>query len=239
MAIKRERLGTAPASPPLWRDPRVRAIVYQILTLVAVMAFAAYIIHNTMDNLSRHGIASGFGFLRQPAGFGIPQTLIAYNELSSNARVFWVGLLNTVLVAVVGIVAGDHSRFRGRPGAALIQLADRPTGHSVRRGHPQHSAAFADPVLVLRGPAGAAATARQHSFRGRPVLPEQPWLLHAQADLRGRLRLGGAGLSGGACRGDRHRALGQAAARGDRPAVSHGLRQAWACWSACRSWRFC
>jgi general L-amino acid transport system permease protein len=103
MAIKRERLGTAPASPPLWRDPRVRAIVYQILTLAAVLAFAAYIVHNTMENLSRHGIASGFGFLSQPAGFAIPQTLIAYSELSSNARVFWVGLLNTILVAVVGI----------------------------------------------------------------------------------------------------------------------------------------
>jgi general L-amino acid transport system permease protein len=103
MAIKRERLGTPPASPPLWRDPRVRAIVYQILTLVVVLAFAAYIVHNTMENLSRHGIASGFGFLSQPAGFAIPQTLIAYTELSSNGRVFWVGLLNTVLVAVVGI----------------------------------------------------------------------------------------------------------------------------------------
>ena len=104
MAIKRERLGTVPASPALWRDPRVRAIVYQILTLVGVMAFAAYIIHNTMDNLSRQGIASGFGFLSQPAGFGIPQTLIEYSELSPNARVFWVGLLNTLLVAAVGIV---------------------------------------------------------------------------------------------------------------------------------------
>src|SRR5262245_26873609 len=104
MAIKRERLGTAPASPPLWRDPRVRAIVYQILTLVGVIAFAAYIVHNTIDNLSRQGIASGFGFLRQPAGFAIPQTLIDYSELSSNGRVFWVGLLNTVLVAVIGIV---------------------------------------------------------------------------------------------------------------------------------------
>jgi general L-amino acid transport system permease protein len=103
MAIKRERLGTAPAAPAVWRDPRVRAIVYQILTLVGVMAFAAYIIHNTMDNLSRQGIASGFGFLSQPAGFGIPQMLIDYSELSPNARVFWVGLLNTLLVAVVGI----------------------------------------------------------------------------------------------------------------------------------------
>ena len=103
MAIKRERLGTAPASSALWRDPRVRAIVYQVLTLVGVAAFAAYIIHNTIDNLDRQGIASGFGFLNKPAGFGIPQTLIGYNELSPNWRVFWVGLLNTIVVAVVGI----------------------------------------------------------------------------------------------------------------------------------------
>ncbi len=103
MAIKRERLGTAPASSALWRDPRVRAIVYQVLTLVGVVAFAAYIIHNTIDNLDRQGIASGFGFLNKPAGFGIPQTLIEYNELSPNWRVFWVGLLNTIVVAVVGI----------------------------------------------------------------------------------------------------------------------------------------
>jgi general L-amino acid transport system permease protein len=103
MAIERERLGTAPASPALWRDPRARAIAYQVLTLLAVVAFAAYIINNTMDNLARQGIASGFGFLDKPAGFGIPQSLIAYNELSPNMRVFWVGLLNTILVAIIGI----------------------------------------------------------------------------------------------------------------------------------------
>ena len=103
MAVKPEGLGTAPASPPLWRDPRVRAIAYQLLTLVGVVAFAAYIIHNTMDNLSRQGIASGFGFLDKPAGFGIPQTLIEYKVTSPNWRVFWVGLLNTILVAGIGI----------------------------------------------------------------------------------------------------------------------------------------
>jgi general L-amino acid transport system permease protein len=103
MAIRREELGSAPASPALWRDPRVRAIAYQVLTLLGVVAFAAYIINNTMDNLDRQGIASGFGFLDKPAGFGIPQSLIAYNELSPNWRVFWVGLLNTILVAGIGV----------------------------------------------------------------------------------------------------------------------------------------
>src|SRR5919106_3714339 len=103
MAIRPQGLGSAPAAPALWRDPRVRAVAYQILTLLGVVAFAAYIINNTMDNLDRQGIASGFGFLNKPAGFGIPQSLIAYNELSPNWRVFWVGLLNTILVAGVGI----------------------------------------------------------------------------------------------------------------------------------------
>ena len=104
MAIEREPLRTARASPALWRDPRVRAIAYQVLTLLGVVLFFGYIVHNTMENLDRQGIASGFGFLEKPAGFGIPQTLIDYNELSPNSRVFWVGLLNTMLVAAIGIV---------------------------------------------------------------------------------------------------------------------------------------
>ena len=104
MAIKREQLGAAPASPAWWRDPRVRAIAYQVLTLLGVVLFFGYIVHNTIENLDRQGIASGFGFLQKPAGFGIPQTLIEYNELSPNSRVFWVGLLNTMLVAGIGIV---------------------------------------------------------------------------------------------------------------------------------------
>lgn len=48
--------------------------------------------------------AFGFGFLREPAGFDIPQTLVAYSPLSSHGRVFLVGALNTLLVAALGIV---------------------------------------------------------------------------------------------------------------------------------------
>ena len=48
MAIEREQLGTAPASPAWWRDPRVRAIAYQILTLLGVVLFFAYIVNNTI-----------------------------------------------------------------------------------------------------------------------------------------------------------------------------------------------
>ena len=104
MVTQREQLGTPPARPALWNDPRVRAVVYQVLTLAAVVLFCAYIVNNTLNNLERQGIASGFGFLDKAAGFGIPQTLIDYTERSPNARVFWIGLLNTILVASIGIV---------------------------------------------------------------------------------------------------------------------------------------
>jgi general L-amino acid transport system permease protein len=103
MAVEREQLGAPPAKPPLWNDPRVRSIAYQILTLAGVVLFFAYIVGNTMHNLDRQGIASGFGFLTKAAGFGISQTLVDYSEVSPNARVFWVGLLNTILVAALGI----------------------------------------------------------------------------------------------------------------------------------------
>jgi general L-amino acid transport system permease protein len=104
MAVDREQLGTSPPRPAPWNDPRVRSVVYQILTLVGVVAFVAYLVHNTMVNLERQGIASGFGFLHKPAGFAISQHLIDYSERSPNSQVFWVGLLNTILVAGIGIV---------------------------------------------------------------------------------------------------------------------------------------
>ena len=103
MAIDREQLGTAPAAAAWWRDPRVRAIAYQVLTLLGVVLFFAYIVNNTIHNLDKQGIASGFDFLDKPAGFGIPQTLVDYDITSPNSRVFWVGLLNTILVAGIGI----------------------------------------------------------------------------------------------------------------------------------------
>jgi general L-amino acid transport system permease protein len=104
MAIERRLAGTRPVRPAPWRDRRVRSVVFQVLILAAVVSFFGYIINNAISNLQRQGIASGFGFLDRPAGFGIQLSLIPYTELSPNIDVFWVGLLNTVLVAVIGIV---------------------------------------------------------------------------------------------------------------------------------------
>jgi general L-amino acid transport system permease protein len=88
----------------LWRDPRVRSIVYQAITLLLFALFVAYIVNNTVTNLQRQGIASGFRFLDTTAGFDIGFTLIQYSAVSTYGRAFWVGLLNTLLVSSIGIV---------------------------------------------------------------------------------------------------------------------------------------
>lgn len=87
-----------------YNDPRVRALFYQLLVVLLVVLCGAYLIQNTMANLARLGVASGFGFLARPSGFDIGQSLIDYSAQGTFGRAFIVGFLNTILVAVVGIV---------------------------------------------------------------------------------------------------------------------------------------
>jgi general L-amino acid transport system permease protein len=102
--IRSEReTGAVPRAAP-WRDPRVRSIVYQIVTLVLFLLFVAFIVNNTITNLERQGIASGFRFLGVTAGFDIGFSLIEYSAVSTYGRAFWVGLLNTLLVSALGVV---------------------------------------------------------------------------------------------------------------------------------------
>ncbi len=88
----------------LLSDERVRGVILQILVAAAVLAFAAFVIHNTVVNLQRLGISTGFRFWNQTAGFDIAQTLIPYEMTSTYGRAFWVGLVNTLVVSAVGIV---------------------------------------------------------------------------------------------------------------------------------------
>ncbi|MDZ7277089.1 amino acid ABC transporter permease [Pantoea eucrina] len=85
-------------------NPAVRAWLYQLIAIVAVIAVVGYLIHNTIINLANRGITSGFGFLERSAGFGIVQHLIDYTEGDTYARVFLVGLTNTLLVSALCIV---------------------------------------------------------------------------------------------------------------------------------------
>jgi general L-amino acid transport system permease protein len=74
------------------------------LVFVALLAWIVYaVVANVRSNLETQRIAAGFGFLTNNAGFDVNQSLISYNQSDTYARVFVVGLLNTLLVAVIGI----------------------------------------------------------------------------------------------------------------------------------------
>lgn len=85
-------------------DPKIRGIFYQVLTLAIVVLIVWSVIHNTAVNLERRNIAQGFGFLDATAGFDIGQSLIAFPQDASYGRAILVGLVNTLVIAIIGIV---------------------------------------------------------------------------------------------------------------------------------------
>ena len=82
----------------------VRGVVYQVLLALAVGFIGWYLYYNANANLERQGIATGFSFLNEAAGFGIGESIIPYDAAQSYGRALLVGILNTLHVAVVGIV---------------------------------------------------------------------------------------------------------------------------------------
>src|ERR1700720_3118422 len=79
------------------------ALQAALVVVVGGLIYAAAV--NAGNNLAKAGIASGFRFWDNTAGFDISQSLIAYSSSTSTfGRAFWVGLLNTLLVAGIGIV---------------------------------------------------------------------------------------------------------------------------------------
>jgi general L-amino acid transport system permease protein len=89
---------------PFWLDPKKRAILFQILTVCTVGLIAWYLVSNTLYNLHKQSIATGFSFLKKEASFEIGESVIPYSAASSYARALLVGTLNTIKVAFVGIV---------------------------------------------------------------------------------------------------------------------------------------
>ncbi len=80
-------------------------VALQAALLVIVVGLAVAAAHNAAQNMARANIAHGFGFWNNTAGFDISQTLIDYSSSTSTfGRAFWVGLLNTLLVASIGCV---------------------------------------------------------------------------------------------------------------------------------------
>ncbi len=111
-----------------WRDARVRGVFYQAALLAALAALAAFAWRNAVANMAARGIPMGFGFWGETAGFDINQSLIEFSALSTYGRAFWVGLINTLLVAALSIALATPLGFlvgiaRLSPNFLLSRLA--------------------------------------------------------------------------------------------------------------------
>ena len=82
----------------------VRAFLFQVMALLAIVYFFYSAVDNMFVNIESRGIQTGFGFLEAESGFDIAEYLIDYSPTSSNLTVFYVGLINTIVVSIVGII---------------------------------------------------------------------------------------------------------------------------------------
>ena len=118
--------GAPAAKAAVWNDPFYRQIVYQVVLLGFIIWVFYSLVDNTLTNMEARNISSGFGFLETTAGFGIIQTLIPYSEESSYGRAFSVSLMNTILVAVIGILLATIIGF-------IVGIARLSTNYVIRK----------------------------------------------------------------------------------------------------------
>ena len=95
----------------MWTDERIRGIFFQALLVSAIVTLISFIIINTNNNLQQRGLDAGFGFLDDQSFFDINQRLIEYSSTSTYGRALVVGFLNTLVVAVMGIITATTIGF--------------------------------------------------------------------------------------------------------------------------------
>ena len=83
---------------------RIKNIIPQLLALLFVVAIIAFFTINAQLNMDERGIDFGYGFLSQESSFDVQFSLIEYDGSHSYAKAYLVGLLNTILVSVLGII---------------------------------------------------------------------------------------------------------------------------------------
>jgi general L-amino acid transport system permease protein len=92
------------SATPFWRDKRIIPILLQAIFAVVVLLAGVYFINNAIYGMKQIGINLGFGFLKETASFDIGEKLIEYSASDTFGRAFLVGILNTIRVAVIGII---------------------------------------------------------------------------------------------------------------------------------------
>lgn len=99
---------SSPSAPPKkswsWRSQAFRGLIYQVVTVLLILAVVLYLAHNTNVNMKARGIQSGFDFMLGSAGFDIGESLFAFDSGEAYWRAYLVGFTNTLRVAILGII---------------------------------------------------------------------------------------------------------------------------------------
>lgn len=103
MPVSRVTGPMAPPRPAFWTRSRLRAVLIQVGFVVILIGLIQFLLANTMQNLARQGIASGFGFLENRAGFDIAIRFLAFERNDTYMQAFWTAVANTLVLAVLGI----------------------------------------------------------------------------------------------------------------------------------------
>jgi len=101
------KLETRPSSvgaKAFYNNPKYRGWIYQSFLLIFLVGFFYTIVSNTLDNMAAQGIKSGFSFLNTSAGFDVLMSLLPFQTTDSYLKIFTIGILNTILVSIVGII---------------------------------------------------------------------------------------------------------------------------------------
>ncbi|MHB1102240.1 MAG: amino acid ABC transporter permease [Devosia sp.] len=106
-----ETVRQEPPRPSLFNDPAVRGAVYQIFVGLLVVLFFVWIAQNAAVNLAAQNKTTGFDFLWKTSGFAISFSLFPFDRTSFYWEAFLVGLTNTLLVAVIGIILATALGF--------------------------------------------------------------------------------------------------------------------------------
>lgn len=93
------------SSIPFWRDERVLRVIAQVVSSVLVIGFIVFLVINFFEAAEQRGLSLRYDFLNQAAGFPISESVIPYDPSNSFIYAFWVGILNTLKVSFVGIIA--------------------------------------------------------------------------------------------------------------------------------------
>ena len=132
---------TTTRRPPFWRNLRVLRLVLQVVFVAAVVGFLLFLLDNVLYNLERRGIPTGFDYLRQPAGFAIPDSDFRSSQSLFDALL--VGIQNTIKVALLGIVLATIL-------GVVVGVSRLSTNWLVRKAAAVYVEAFRNiPVLVL------------------------------------------------------------------------------------------